>query len=46
MRVIVVGLGIQGKKRQHHAGSDYVCSVDPVKPEADYQSIEQVPLAD
>lgn len=45
MRVIVVGLGVQGKKRQYHAGSDYVCSVDPVKPEADYRYVEQVPLA-
>ncbi|MDP3706018.1 MAG: Gfo/Idh/MocA family oxidoreductase [Legionellaceae bacterium] len=44
MRVIVVGLGIQGNKRQHHAGRDFVCSVDPVKPGADYQTIQDVPL--
>jgi len=44
MRVVVVGLGIQGKKRQRHAGSDFVCSVDPVKPEADYDTIKEVPL--
>ncbi|MDP3561053.1 MAG: Gfo/Idh/MocA family oxidoreductase [Legionellaceae bacterium] len=44
MKAIVIGLGIQGKKRQHHAGSDYVCSVDPVKSEADYCDINEVSL--
>lgn len=44
MRVIVVGLGVQGKKRQYHAGHDFVCSVDPVKPEADYADLHEVPL--
>jgi predicted dehydrogenase len=45
MRVIVVGLGVQGRKRQHHAGSDFIASVDPFKPEADYKHIEDVPLS-
>ncbi len=45
MRVIVVGLGVQGHKRREFAGSDYVASVDPVNPGADYQKIEDVPLA-
>jgi scyllo-inositol 2-dehydrogenase (NADP+) len=44
MRVIVVGLGVQGKKRQAVAGSDVVATVDPVHPEATYQKIENVPL--
>jgi predicted dehydrogenase len=43
-RVIVVGLGVQGRKRQHFAGADYVASVDPVNPEADFRSIRDVPL--
>lgn len=45
MRVIVVGLGVQGNKRRKHAGTDYVACVDPVKPEADYRSLEEVPLS-
>lgn len=46
MRVIVVGLGIQGIKRRRIAGSDVVATVDPVVTEADYQSVEAVPIAD
>jgi predicted dehydrogenase len=46
MRVIVVGLGIQGKKRKYHAGADFVAAVDPVHPEAQYRSLEQVPPDD
>lgn len=44
MKVIVVGLGVQGKKRQFHAGNDFVCSVDPVNAAADYKQIFDVPL--
>jgi len=44
MRVIVVGLGVQGKKRQAVAGNEVVATVDPVHPEATYQKIEGVPL--
>ncbi len=44
MRVIVAGLGVQGHKRKKHAGSDYVASVDPINPEADYQDLKDVPL--
>lgn len=44
IRVIVVGLGVQGYKRRKHAGSDYVGSVDPNNPEADWQSAYDVPL--
>lgn len=45
MRSIVVGLGIQGNKRQRFAGSDFVASVDPVNASAAYRSVEDVPLA-
>ena len=43
MKVAVVGLGIQGKKRLAIAGSDVAATVDPVQPEAQYKSIEDVP---
>jgi scyllo-inositol 2-dehydrogenase (NADP+) len=43
MRVIVVGLGVQGYKRRTFAGADFVASVDPVNAEADYRRIEDVP---
>ncbi len=46
MRVIIVGLGIQGCKRQVVAGSDVVATVDPFHPNATYKSIEEVPLED
>ena len=45
MRVVVAGLGVQGHKRRKFAGADYVASVDPVNPEADYKSLADVPLA-
>ncbi|HEY7300076.1 MAG TPA: Gfo/Idh/MocA family oxidoreductase [Xanthobacteraceae bacterium] len=45
MKVVVVGLGVQGKKRRRVAGSDYVAGVDPFNAEADYRSIEDVPLS-
>ena len=44
MRVIIVGLGVQGRKRLAVAGYDAVATVDPVALDADYRSIEQVPL--
>jgi len=46
MRVIVVGLGVQGHKRRRIAGGDVVATVDPVNPEADFKSAFDVPLAD
>ena len=45
MRAIVVGLGVQGYKRRKFAGADFVAAVDPDNPEAQYQRIEDVPLA-
>lgn len=44
MRVIIVGLGVQGYKRRRFAGSDFVASVDPANPEADYRHISEVAL--
>jgi predicted dehydrogenase len=45
MRVIVVGLGIQGRKRQAVAGADVVATVDPAVAEADFRAVAEVPLA-
>lgn len=44
MRTIVAGLGVQGHKRRAVAGPDFVASVDPINPEADYRGLEDVPL--
>jgi len=46
MRVIVVGMGVQGQKRKVVAGSDVVATVDPVNPNATFKSIEDVSLGD
>ncbi|HEX4411558.1 MAG TPA: Gfo/Idh/MocA family oxidoreductase [Xanthobacteraceae bacterium] len=44
MRVVVVGLGVQGHKRRRFAGTDFVCSVDPNNTEADYRDLREVAL--
>ncbi len=44
MRIIVVGLGVQGHKRRRFAGSDFVCSVDVQNSEADFRDVRQVAL--
>lgn len=44
MRSIVVGYGIQGRKRLRVAGEGGVGVVDPVAGEADFKRIEEVPL--
>jgi predicted dehydrogenase len=44
MRVVVIGLGVQGHKRRATAGSECVATVDPINPEAQYKRIEDVPL--
>jgi scyllo-inositol 2-dehydrogenase (NADP+) len=43
-RVLVVGLGVQGEKRRAAAGSDFVASVDPVNPLADFKLARDVPI--
>lgn len=45
MRVVVIGLGVQGYKRQRFAGADFVTDVDPVNPEAKHRAIQDVPIA-
>ena len=44
MRVIVVGLGVQGNKRLAVAGNDVVSTVDPIVPSAEYRSVLEVPV--
>jgi predicted dehydrogenase len=44
MRVVVVGLGVQGHKRRAVAGKECIATVDPVNPEAKHKRIEDVPL--
>jgi scyllo-inositol 2-dehydrogenase (NADP+) len=43
MRVVVAGLGVQGRKRLRVAGDDVVATVDPMV-DADFRSIEDVPV--
>ncbi len=45
MRVVVIGLGVQGHKRRAVAGSDVVATIDPVNPEAQFRRLEEVPLS-
>lgn len=42
MRCIVVGLGIQGRKRLAIVGADAVATVDPARPEADARTIGDI----
>jgi len=44
MRAIVVGLGVQGRKRQACAGPAIVATVDPVQSDTDYKCVSDVPL--
>lgn len=44
MRIAVVGLGVQGRKRRAIAGDNVVAVVDPIGPEASHKSIEEVAL--
>ena len=44
MRVVVVGAWCSREKRCRVAGDDFVCTVDPINPEADYKSLFEVPL--
>ncbi len=45
MKVIIVGLGVQGGKRKNAAGPDVIGTVDPDHPDAMYRSIYDVPLS-
>jgi len=44
MRIIVVGYGIQGRKRAAIAGPELVAVVDPVADGAKYRRLEEVPV--
>jgi len=44
VRVVVVGLGVQGQKRRAVAGTDVVATVDPFHDDARYKRIQDVPL--
>lgn len=44
MRVIIVGLGVQGAKRLRVVGGDAVGAVDPVHAEAAFRDVREVPL--
>lgn len=44
MKAVVIGLGIQGKKRRAVAGADVVATIDPVGPDVTFRAIEDVPL--
>jgi len=44
MKVVVVGMGNQGRKRSKVAGSDLVATVDPLNPDAKYKAVEDVPI--
>ena len=46
LRVVIVGLGIQGKKRLAMAGADVAATVDPLVDTAQYRALEEVPLHD
>lgn len=46
MRVIILGYGVQGRKRRQIAGSDCAAVVDPLGDEADYRDLADVPLED
>jgi len=43
MRIAVIGLGVQGRKRRAVAGERVTVTVDPVAPQADYKTVEQAP---
>jgi scyllo-inositol 2-dehydrogenase (NADP+) len=45
MRVVVAGLGVQGHKRRRVAGADFIAAADPFNRDAEYRSVEDVPLA-
>jgi len=44
-KVIVVGMGVQGAKRLHAAGSDVVATVDPVTKGVNFKDVKDVPLS-
>jgi scyllo-inositol 2-dehydrogenase (NADP+) len=45
MKIVVIGLGVQGLKRQRFAGGSFLAAVDPINSDAEFQHIAEVPLA-
>lgn len=43
MKVVVIGYGVQGKKRKRIAGEDCIGIVDPVSPEANWKELSEAP---
>lgn len=46
MRVVVIGLGVQGKKRAKVSGAELIATIDPVNADASFKTVEQIPIAD
>jgi len=44
LRLVLVGLGVQGRKRLAVAANDVVAVVDPVHPDARFTEVEDVPV--
>ena len=45
MKVIIVGYGIQGKKREFYLKNyEFICSVDPYSDKSKYKYIQEVPI--
>ena len=44
IRVIIIGFGIQGKKRNLIAGNDVVCIIDPIVENMNIKDVRDVPL--
>lgn len=42
IRVVIVGLGVQGRKRRQVAGAECVATVDPHVPEADFRRLDEI----
>ncbi len=42
MRVVVIGMGVQGHKRKAVAGKDVVATIDPINQDADFSSITEI----
>lgn len=45
MRVVVIGYGVQGRKRARVAGTDLVATIDPQAAEASHKRLADVPAA-
>lgn len=44
LKVIIVGMGVQGAKRQWTARNDVVATVDPIAEKVNYKDVREVPL--